>query len=460
MYICEQIIQKHEYLQKISMKVLSKKSYFLAIVSLCFFHFTLFSQKNNYLPNQVDSLYNYLDNTTEYQINHLDKSFFSKKKDIYKKRLKNLKEQIEDSTFLFNPKITSRLNQVLNNIYKANPKLKQYHFYFFIDTSVYPNAASFGDGTFIVNIGLFDFLNSDDELAFILCHEIAHFLNDDFNSQLNRYISKLYSKETKTRIKEIKRQQYGQTNAGLQLLKEINYDLYSYSKKKEVHADLIGFELFHNTQYNPNASITTLEKLGKLEELVFNDSISLKSAFDTTNYHFKSYWIEEEDKLFDSEEEIDDYELDKDSLRSHPHAKERIKELLAKYKIDTLNNRLDKRTIVNLQSLSKPSIVRILIDKKKYDYLLYYLLRNSPPDYETLSLALELIYNSKRNHSIGKSVGRDTPFSNEKYLKQIRLFIHNTDLRDIKNILKNYTLQYKDKITDKTFNRINNYFKP
>jgi Zn-dependent protease with chaperone function len=181
----------------------SKKVFFLVVLVFLISINSLYSQDNFYHPTNIDSLFNHLDKSTDYQITRLNNKFLSKKKKILAKRLKILKKQVEDSTFIFIPEIDTQLKRVINVIYQANPELKQYNFHFLIDKAIIPNAAAYGDGNFVINLGLFDFVDSDDELAFIICHEIAHFLKNDVNSSIDKYVETINSKETKSKIKKL-----------------------------------------------------------------------------------------------------------------------------------------------------------------------------------------------------------------------------------------------------------------
>ena len=93
---------------------------------------------------------------------------------IILERKKSFIEGIQDSTYVFDETINKYLNSILKEIYFGNKELKSKDFYFFLDKSPIPNATCYGNGIFTINLGLFNFVHSDDELAFIICHEFAH----------------------------------------------------------------------------------------------------------------------------------------------------------------------------------------------------------------------------------------------------------------------------------------------
>jgi len=438
----------------------------IALAILFFTSFQFYGQEIYLKANKLDSLYHHFDNTTALQIDRLNHTHFRQKEKILKKRLTLIKKQLKDSIFLFSSDLNLQLKKILNVIYSSNPALKQYHFSFFIHRSLIPNAAAYGDGNFIINLGLFDFVASDDELAFIICHEIAHYINEDINKQIDQYIEKINSKEINSKIRAIKNKKYGKNKAGMEFFKELGFDMFRYSREKEINADLLGYQFYKKTPYSENAAISILNKLGRLEEIVFNKPIHLNDFFNFKEYPFDNHWITKKSSLFDSDEIIDDYEINKDSLRSHPNVDKRIKSLHSKYNIDTVSVIQAKGAINPLKKIAKKVTFKNLEDTKSYDLLLYYSLKNiqentaSDMDYSRVLHILNEVYISKKEHTIGELIFRPSPFSNEKYLNQIRLFFHKTELKDLKSIGYYFTLYNKDKLKDNTFNTFINIFKP
>lgn len=77
------------------------------------------------------------------------------------------------STFLFNESLNTRINEIGNKVAKTSevPDIK-YTFRVVNDPAI--NAYSGAGGFIYVNTGLLDVLESEDELASVLAHEIAH----------------------------------------------------------------------------------------------------------------------------------------------------------------------------------------------------------------------------------------------------------------------------------------------
>lgn len=437
---------------------------FLSYIFIFSFSSLLFCQTDIYLTQKTDSIINLLNTLTEQQINRLDGSnYVSQKKKIYKSRLEVLSEYAKDSNYVYDRVLEENFNKILSNIYEGNPELKKENFYFFFDRSFIPNAAAYGDGSFVVNLGLFDFLESDDEIAFVICHEIAHYLKDDVKSSIEKYVNDFNSDDTKSKIKSIKKQKYGQTKAGIELIKKISFDMFSYSREKEYVADEMGYELMKNTIYNPDIGVLALKKLGILEEIILNDSINIQNFLDFENYRFKKSWITKEQTLFSVKEEIDDYKFDKDSIRTHPYAKDRVLNLVTKKNADSLHVSQTSNILDVLKNRNQELIYQTLSDHKNFDILLYYLLKNNvdndnPENYDKIGLALIDIYEAKKKHTLGIGISPPNPFSKEKYLDELKLFLTKTELYELSKISLNYADKYKDILSSETYSKIQNYF--
>ena len=67
------------------------------------------------------------------------------------------------------------LDDVVSEIVNNNQTLQNKSFMCYFSKSEVPNASFIGEGVILFNLGLLDKLENESQLAFILCHEIAHF---------------------------------------------------------------------------------------------------------------------------------------------------------------------------------------------------------------------------------------------------------------------------------------------
>ncbi len=133
---------------------------------------------------------------------------------------------------------------------KKNIKRKKIAYQIKIFSNKDVNAFAIAGGKTYVLTGLLNFVENEDELAFVIAHEIAH-------------------NELKHCVKKV---QYGVQAAKIEPILgdvvQIAYNVYStpYSKYDEYEADKHGVELMKKAGYNVKGAVTFFEKLKKLEE--------------------------------------------------------------------------------------------------------------------------------------------------------------------------------------------------
>ena len=423
----------------------------ILIIIALFYEIVCTSQNKNlelhYEPKNKDSLMELLDRLYENQVASISNENKKQIKNIYKQRYEGFTKTLHDSIFVFSKTQDSYLNYILDHIYDSNADINSEDFTFFLNRSVIPNAACFGDKTFIVNLGLISLLENEDQYAFILCHEIAHYQLNHVNKNIIGRINTLNSKDVLARAKEIKRQKYGRNKEGLSFLKNLTFDFTKHSRKAEIEADSLGLLLFRKTKYSEVESKRSLQLLGNLEDIIFQDSIQLKHLLDFENYPFKDYWLKKEKSLFEINERIDDYEWDKDSLKTHPDINLRISKL-EKFFLEQKN--VEKLNFESIKIMTNYQIINSLIDFHKLDLALYFTLKeiqnNQNPEafyYTKVAQIFLDMYKQRDTHKLGKSVPSVSPITKEKNINEIRQFIHNLEMKNMRKIGYNFCLKYE-----------------
>lgn len=118
------------------------------------------------------------------------------------------------------------------------------------------NAFALADGSIRVYSGLMDKM-TDDELAFVVGHEIGHVVNGDSKAALRTaYVTSAAKKGVSAQYSRVGDIAYHL--AGDILEKLINAQ---YSQSQERSADDNGLKLLKNTKKNPQAAVTALRKL-------------------------------------------------------------------------------------------------------------------------------------------------------------------------------------------------------
>ncbi|WP_309640209.1 M48 family metallopeptidase [Flavobacterium sp.] len=411
------------------------------------------SQNNafKYVPENKDSVISFVNSIYKKKITKLES--VAEKRSEFKKMMSERKDDfiksINDSSYIFDKNISNYVKSVLVEIYKSNPQIDTHDFYFLISKSPIPNAASYGNGIFVINQGLFNFIDTDDEFASVLSHEISHFVLDHSDKSLLNRLSTLNSKEVKSKIKAINKTEYGRRRAIADLTKTLSYNFLDRSRKDETQADSLGLIMLRKTHYNAMGSINSLRKLETIDSIIFNEDSKIKSHFNFENYPFKESWLMKDETLFDIKEKANDYAWDKDSIKTHPDIPLRI-ELLKKIIQDTTAISKSSPALDRVKKIAAENSITMYIDNSNLDFALYQtliLFNKNLIDEKTycnnICKLLRKTYEIKSNHTFGKYVGQISPFSDEKYLNDIKIFLNNIEIKNVRKIGYAFCEKYK-----------------
>lgn len=141
---------------------------------------------------------------------------------------------------LFNDPIGAYISKVADEILKDDLRLRA-KLRFYVIKSMSSNAFTTQRGAIFVTMGMLARVENEAQLAFILCHEIAHFKEGHV---LKSYVQKSIIQEEKDKGKG----RYKKTNEVEKLIQQS-----VYSQENERQADAIGLDLYLKTDYNTAA---------------------------------------------------------------------------------------------------------------------------------------------------------------------------------------------------------------
>ncbi|MBE3090938.1 MAG: M48 family metalloprotease, partial [Candidatus Atribacteria bacterium] len=181
---------------------------------------------------------------------------FSAERDLSEEQKlgKKLSEDIEKKYEVIEDLNQNSLITEIGNKLAETSEMKEMKFYFRILKEDGPNAFSIPGGYIYVTYDLFDYVQSDNELAGILAHEIAHIVHnhalkqtrDNTKFTLLTILAVLLTREPDVGV--------------LGKLTTITL-LNQYSREYEEEADLTAIDLLIKTGYNPVGFLTSLERL-------------------------------------------------------------------------------------------------------------------------------------------------------------------------------------------------------
>jgi Zn-dependent protease with chaperone function len=181
---------------------------------------------------------------------------FSAERDLNKEQKlgKKLSEDIEKKHDLVEDSQKNLLIRQIGNKLAKVSELKGMNYHFKILNIEGPNAFSIPGGYVYVTYDLFDFIQSNDELAGILAHEIAHVIH-------NHALKQTRDNTKFTLLTILAVLLTGEPDVGvLGKLTTITL-LNQYSREYEEEADLTATDLLIKTGYNPVGFLTFLERL-------------------------------------------------------------------------------------------------------------------------------------------------------------------------------------------------------
>lgn len=120
------------------------------------------------------------------------------------------------------------------------------------------NAFALPGGYVYVFKGLFDRLDSDDELAGVLAHEIGHIV-------ARHSITRTQSSIGYTALRILLSRMEGDPLSRQKAYQGINELMMSYSREDEIEADILAVRYVKLAGYNPEGILSVLEKLKRIE---------------------------------------------------------------------------------------------------------------------------------------------------------------------------------------------------
>lgn len=441
-----------------------KKIKTLQLFIACFIFGSSFSQKKEITNlHKDDSLLkqSYLKEATakfNQTVNTITGKNSNDYKKMYEERFKEISALITSSTSITDKNVNAYLQKIVKKIVDANPELQKLDTRVMFTRDDWPNAYSMGDGTIAINAFLFLQMHNEAELAFTICHELAHYYLNHGNAAIEKYVETLNSKDFQDELKKIAKEEFKVNEKAGQLAKAFVFNNRRHSREKEREADLQGFVFLLKSGYKVEASKSMLEVLENVDEAKLYTPLNLSQSLQFSTYPFNARWIKKESSIFSKvgKEDGTITPQEKDSLKTHPDCKKRIAYLsdsLAKYESSGVMFSSDSSSFLGFKKTFVAEIVEETFRNKKLSKNLYYSLqmmndaeRKAYATYSTLRCLLT-IYEEQQNHTLGKSIDHENKYFAEDYNLLLRM-LGRISLEEIKDISKAFTTQYTSTMSE------------
>lgn len=382
------------------------------------------------------------------QVKGDNKKYF---KEIYKQRFDYIKSNFDMEGIVTDSAAISYINALVKEILAANPALQALKPRVLLYRAWWPNASSLGEGTVLVNIGIINKFSNEAQLAFVLCHELAHLYLNHSNNAIDKYINTVYSDEFQKELKKISKQEYEKNRQLDKLAKSIVFKDRRHSREHESEADSMAIEFMKNTEFDLRESGTALAMLDSIDNDKFNIAPPLARYFNNTAYPFREAWLKEPDAFFGGVQRSEEDQKVLDSLKTHPDCKKRVQyvtPILTRYYKPGTKQYIQEQSFRDWQQVFDREVIAYAYERDNVSLALYYSLQaldHYPDDTWLMAMignSLNRMYVAQKKHELNKISELPSPYHEKKY-NQFLHFIQNLSLADIASISYYFLEEHK-----------------
>jgi len=330
---------------------------------------------------------------------------------------------------LFDDVLAPFVQSVHTKIVAANPDISATHV--ILTREPVPNAFSVGDGTLVVYTGLLSELENEDQLAFVLCHEIAHFTLQHAAKQLVKEIERFQSKEFKEQVKKLKEAEFNQSELLEAMYRNVQFKSRFHRRDLERQADSLALHYFLKTDYDPTQAQRLMELFETIDEPLRDSSLQLQHNFGCAAHPFQQKWLEKGGgSIWETAiaAEKESRKVMSDSLSTHPDSEQRLLWLnemtqqLNPPKRPLKSNNYSEIRFVSALENANTRFLREQYDKAIYTVLLYQKLYPETPFLkDILSLSLNGLFVYSKNHNLSAVLSQTSPYYEDRYNELLNL---------------------------------------
>jgi Zn-dependent protease with chaperone function len=362
-------------------------------------------------------------------------------KSLYDQRFTYQVSMFNRDLILMNDDISDFLAAVQDKIYQANPDLVR-------ETTIYPyrsetpNALSMGNGTLCFMLGLLSRLETEDQVAFVLCHELAHHHRKHTELKMAQLANANYDKELKKKIDAIMSSPYNRYSKLQALFSSLDISFSKHSRFAEYEADSVGLTYYLRTGYNPYAPLRVMQILDEADSAAYTSNIDFKKIFSFPTFPFKDAWLEyKKSDVWHAPLR----QTDSDTASTHPDCKKRFEVLKHLLHAENVTDEAIRSGTPTDAIRAKASfeIIHSLYHFKQYGKALFnaLILSEKYPDdmylHAMIGKCLFQLHQAQKNHVLGKSLELPDPRFAENY-DRFLTFIHKLRLSELAGLAYNY----------------------
>jgi Zn-dependent protease with chaperone function len=343
----------------------------------------------------------------------------------YKKELDNLLAKFNDNHIIVYSEVTDYLQSLADHVKEAN-NVRNDNIRVFAYRSDVPNAASLGTGVVAMMLGLLPRLETEDQVAFVLCHELAHVVAAH-NIRSIYQEATVFNNSVSKEIKQASRKQYNRYSTVAGLLEDFERGYKQHSRVFEYEADSLALQVFVKAGFDPQQALRTMDILDKVDEDPY-------PALDLREY-FKMKTPPNQ-AIYSEVAKLHSQRTRPDSLSTHPNCELRKAALSRQLSRMNVSPKKDVPIANPVALASGLELVNGEFVLQNFGTSLYHSinLSNRYPNeyYFTAMVGLNLyeVYTRQKAHTLGTSVAQPDPRFAKSY-NDVLVRVHRLRLTEL-----------------------------
>ncbi|MEF9480047.1 M48 family metalloprotease [Chryseobacterium sp. 1B4] len=367
---------------------------------------------------------------------------------IYKEFGTDFEKQVKNKDFIFKSEFEASIQSMIQRLKKNNPKIPQ-DLKILIAKDNTPNAYCLADGTFVINMGLYSWLNNEEQIAAVISHELGHKIEEHSLKTFLKIIEQ--DKLDKIVVDNIKStttsRSQGQNQKAFDIFKNRVYKKSVERRQNEIQADSLGYVIFKNSDFRKTEFVNALQRLQDFDTISPRELKveTYKKLFNLPRQAFNEKWMKKEDfSLYNYN--FYKEKLNKDSLASHPEVSRRIemlKKTFAELKTPAASEK-PSDLFAALQKTARMEILPNYFHSEDYGLGIYAAMQFLQDEEEEkyykswLGKCFTKIYEARKNYNLNRYLDRIEPKNQSESYQQFLNFMWNLSLDEIKNIADFY----------------------
>ncbi|UKB79444.1 M48 family metalloprotease [Chryseobacterium sp. MEBOG07] len=367
---------------------------------------------------------------------------------IYKEFGTDFEKQVKNKDFIFKSEFETSIYSMIQRLKKNNPKIPQ-DLKILIAKDNTPNAYCLADGTFVINMGLYSWLNNEEQIAAVISHELGHKMEEHSLKTFLKIIEQ--DKLDKVLVENIKStttsQSQSQNQKAFDIVKNRVYKKSVERRQSEMQADSLGYVIFKNSDFKKAEFVNALQRLQDFDTISPRELKveTYKKLFNLPKQVFNEKWMKKEDfSLYNYN--FYKEKLNKDSLASHPEVSRRIemlKKTFAELKTPVAPDK-PSDLFITLKKAARMEILPNYFHSEDYGLGIYTAMQFLQDEEEEkyykswLGRCFSKIYEARKNYNLNRYLDRIESKNQSESYQQFLNFMWNLSLDEIKNIADFY----------------------